>query len=158
MGFNYGLEKKRFDEAWKKTEAEYRAAGMEEELILSMHEYDWSVFKSRRVYETHVQALPDGTFDDGGSIDEEHSPLLGRMLEKMSVSDDDVIFAVCGTWVDQIESEDLAWKLKKLDQTDIELLTMWVFEEKSMTEIAAIRGVSKMAISKAISRIRKELG
>ena len=33
MGFNYGLEKKRFDKEWEKLRKEYRAAGMDEAAI-----------------------------------------------------------------------------------------------------------------------------
>lgn len=31
MGFNYGLEKRKFTEEWKKLYREYKAAGMSEE-------------------------------------------------------------------------------------------------------------------------------
>ena len=33
MGFNYGLEKRKFTEEWKKLYSEYKAAGMSEEDI-----------------------------------------------------------------------------------------------------------------------------
>ena len=33
MGFNYGLEKRKFTEEWKKLYREYKAAGMSEEDI-----------------------------------------------------------------------------------------------------------------------------
>ena len=35
MGFNYGLEKRKFTEEWKKLYREYKAAGMSEEDIHS---------------------------------------------------------------------------------------------------------------------------
>ena len=42
MGFNYGYEKKKFDSRWKRLEVEYCDAGMSEEQIAAMKEYDWA--------------------------------------------------------------------------------------------------------------------
>ena len=44
MGFNYGYEKKKFDSRWKRLEVEYCDAGMSEEQIAAMKEYDWAWF------------------------------------------------------------------------------------------------------------------
>ena len=33
MGFNYGIEKKKFNEEWKKLQKEYEEAGMSEKSI-----------------------------------------------------------------------------------------------------------------------------
>lgn len=44
MGFNYGYEKKKFDSRWKRLEVEYCDAGMSEEQIAAMKEYDWACF------------------------------------------------------------------------------------------------------------------
>lgn len=46
MGFNYGYEKKKFDSRWKRLEVEYCDAGMSEEQIAAMKEYDWAWFCS----------------------------------------------------------------------------------------------------------------
>lgn len=37
MGFNYGLEKRKFTEEWKKLYREYKAAGMSEEDIQDIY-------------------------------------------------------------------------------------------------------------------------
>lgn len=50
MGFNYGYEKKKFDSRWKRLEVEYCDAGMSEEQIAAMKEYDWAWFCSQRVF------------------------------------------------------------------------------------------------------------
>ena len=55
MGFNYGYEKKKFDSRWKRLEVEYCDAGMSEEQIAAMKEYDWAWFCSQRaVSYTHL--------------------------------------------------------------------------------------------------------
>lgn len=53
MGFNYGYEKKKFDSRWKRLEVEYCDAGMTEEQIAAMKEYDWAWFCSQRVFQNH---------------------------------------------------------------------------------------------------------
>ena len=50
MGFNYGYEKKKFDSRWKRLEVEYCDAGMSEEQIAAMKEYDWAWFCIRNQY------------------------------------------------------------------------------------------------------------
>ena len=54
MGFNYGYEKKKFDSRWKRLEVEYCDAGMSEEQIAAMKEYDWAWFCSQRVFQNHM--------------------------------------------------------------------------------------------------------
>ena len=44
MGFNYGLEKKKFDREWDRLRKEYHAAGMDEASIEAMYEFDWQGF------------------------------------------------------------------------------------------------------------------
>lgn len=57
MGFNYGYEKKKFDSRWKRLEVEYCDAGMSEEQIAAMKEYDWAWFCSQRVFQNHTQPI-----------------------------------------------------------------------------------------------------
>ena len=40
MGFNYGLEKKNFDSQWAVTRKQYENAGMRNEAIQAMYDYD----------------------------------------------------------------------------------------------------------------------
>ena len=55
MGFNYGYEKKKFDSRWKRLEVEYCDAGMSEEQIAAMKEYDWAWFCSQRVFQNTIK-------------------------------------------------------------------------------------------------------
>ena len=64
MGFNYGYEKKKFDSRWKRLEVEYCDAGMSEEQIAAMKEYDWSWFFSQRVFQNHTQPIPCEQYDE----------------------------------------------------------------------------------------------
>lgn len=53
MGFNYALEKLKFDKEWEKLHDEYSAAGMSEAAIAQMKAFDWGWFCSRRLYSLH---------------------------------------------------------------------------------------------------------
>ena len=53
MGFNYALEKRKFDEKWKKLDVWYRESGMSEDAIREMYEYDWREFNSNRKFYRH---------------------------------------------------------------------------------------------------------
>ena len=50
MSWNDGYERKKFMAKMKKQAEEYRAAGMTEEQIKAMYEFDLGVYKSDRTY------------------------------------------------------------------------------------------------------------
>ena len=64
MSFNYGREKRKFDQEWERLSAEYAAAGMDEAAIMAMKQYDWQWFCSQRVYNDRAQPLPSECSQD----------------------------------------------------------------------------------------------
>ena len=56
MGFNNGHERVRLENQWKKLRAQYRAAGMSEEAIQAMYEFDFQVINSEQTYYRHSKA------------------------------------------------------------------------------------------------------
>lgn len=65
MGFNYGLEKRKFTEEWKKLYREYKAAGMSEEDIQDIYAFDLNVFRKNRTEFQRTQPLSESFCDDG---------------------------------------------------------------------------------------------
>ena len=65
MGFNYGLEKRKFTEEWKKLYREYKAAGMSEEDIQDIYASDLNVFRKNRTEFQRTQPLSESSCDDG---------------------------------------------------------------------------------------------
>lgn len=65
MGFNYGLEKRKFTEEWKKLYREYKAAGMSEEDIQDIYAFDLNVFRKNRTEFQRTQPLSESSCDDG---------------------------------------------------------------------------------------------
>ena len=58
MGFNYGLEKKKFDEEWEKLRKEYEAAGMTAESIKEIYEYDsFAIFCDSHLVASSIWSL-----------------------------------------------------------------------------------------------------
>lgn len=158
MGFNYGLEKKKFDQEWKKLRREYRAAGMDEAAIKAMYAFDWKGFNAERAYQNHTQRMPFQQFDDDGdTAGEDASALLVKFLDAFAVMPQETDERNRYGWLDEVESEALYARLQKLSDDDIDLLTLYVFEGFSVVEIAAMKGIAHQNVSKKIRRIKKFL-
>lgn len=158
MGFNYGLEKKKFDQEWEKLRREYRAAGMDEASIEAMYEYDWQGFNAERAYVNHTQGMPGQRFDDDGDFaGEDNSALLLKFFDAFAVLPEETDDSRRYGWMDEIDSPTLYVRLSKLSPEDIELLTLYAFDGYGVTEIAAMQGVAHPTISKKLARIKKFL-
>ena len=125
MGFNYAKEKQKFETHWKVIRKQYEAAGMGQDAIQELHDFDWDWFKSRRRYINHLSDLSDG-------VTVEDFPQEGVDL---STGDTPLHYGtacVASTeryyWIDEIEDERLLRKLMLLNTDDLELLTSLVFE------------------------------
>ena len=159
MGFNNGLERKRFEAKQKALRAEYEKHGMSEEQIQKLYEYDLADFNSDRRYITHTQPinLADLETDEDARAESGRNPLFEKFREALSVSDNEKLSnSRCG-WIEEINDPRLAEKLKRLSPDDLELLTLLVFDGYSQMEIAQIRGVSQGSVSQKIGTIKKLL-
>ena len=65
MGFHYAKERQKFEITWKILREEYRRAGMDEDAINSMYDFDLEEFHSRRRYEMRSRPLSDLYHDEG---------------------------------------------------------------------------------------------
>ena len=158
MGFNYGLEKRKFTEEWKKLYREYKAAGMSEEDIQDIYAFDLNVFRKNRTECQRTQPLSESSCDDGTEQGESMSALLKKFSSALSVCDkysfqSDPRFA----WVDEMENDELYRKIISLPKRDMDLLTLIAFEGYSQREVAEIRGIAPAAICKKIAKLKKLL-
>ena len=62
MAWINGLERKRFNEEQKRLAEQYRAAGMTEEQIEQMYQFDLVEFNSRRRFSEHTQQFSVASF------------------------------------------------------------------------------------------------
>ena len=158
MGFNNGLERKKFEAQWSRLRVEYAANGMEESMIAEMYEFDLREFNSNRRYAEHTQAISRQTFsDDGDEASEDKSPLLVKFWDSFTTQNDSLFHLEENGWIEEIENSRLWEGLSVLSDKDKELLTLYIVYGYTMVEVAEKQGVSQAAISKRFSRIKKLL-
>ena len=150
MGFNYGLEKKNFDSQWAVTRKQYEDAGMSREAIQAMYDYDCSVFNATRAYQNHTQEMAAPSFEQS---EESYSPLMDKYQKAISVTDHYCETKSCFTWIGEIENERLLAALESLSEDDLKLLTLYVYEGYTESEISKVFSISQPAIHKRIEKI-----
>lgn len=151
MGFNYGREKRNFDKVWERLEEEYREAGMPEDKIQQMKDFDWQWFCSERTYRNHVCALPVGDTPEDAYIN------IDRGTTSSARWDDEGVNHSRLSWVSAIEDEELYRKLRNLSNKDLELLTLIYFDGFQQAEIARTIGCSRNTIHKKLKKIKNYL-
>ena len=154
MAWNNGLERKRFDEEQERLAAEYCAAGMTEEQIKQMHQFDLKVFNSTRRFFEHNQQIPDNIF---GTDDEGLCPLNDKFLEAMSVTIEQSEAKSRYWWIEEIDDAELALTVRRLPAEDLELITLYVFDKFTVREVATEMGISKSTVSQRLDRLRNFL-
>lgn len=154
MGFNYGLEKKKFNREWDVLRKQYEKAGMSSEAIQEMYDYDWAAFNATRSYQNHTQEFALPSFEQS---EDSYSPLMKKQQDAVSVADHYRETKSCFTWIGEVEDERLLSALEKLSREDLELLTLYVHEGYTVTEISKLFGVSQPTVSVKIKRITKFL-
>lgn len=82
MGFNYGLEKRKFTEEWKKLYREYKAVGMSEEDIQDIYAFDLNVFRKNRTEFQRTQPLSESSCDDGTEQGEFYVCTIKKVLQR----------------------------------------------------------------------------
>lgn len=157
MKFNYGLEKKKFEKEWENLREEYTKAGMSEEAIQEMYEYDLKNFRRRRIISIHEQSF-DGLLDSNEEeVLEDRNPLMTKYFDNLSVNDEYSFDDGRFSWIEKINNHSLYEKLCSLSDEDKELLTMLVVDELSKRNIAFIRNISEQAVGQKLKRLKKYL-
>ena len=119
-----------------------------------MYQFDLVEFNSRRRFSEHTQQFSENAFEES---DDDKSPLLEKYLAQLSTSLD---FSFAGDrygWIEEIEKPELIKGIKALSKEDIELITLYVFDDLTQNEIGVRFGISQKAVSKRIEQIRKHL-
>ncbi len=154
MPWNNGYERRKFDEEQKRLAKLYREAGMSEEQIEAMYQFDLEEFHSRRRFREHNQQPPQIPLEDDP---EGVSPLNEKFLMEMSVLLEQSSERSRNWWIEEIDDPVLADKLKQLPEDARELLTLLVYEQYSQSEVAVFFGIGQRAVSKRLDKIRRML-
>ena len=128
MSFNNGNERRKLNAKWEHLRVQYREAGMSEDAIQAMYEFDLGVLNSERAYITNTMTV-SGAADDCAAKETS----------------------------DFKQYEKLLTALETLKVEDLEIITMYAYEGYDITEISKVYGVSRPTISIKIKRITKFL-
>ncbi|NCB27645.1 MAG: sigma-70 family RNA polymerase sigma factor [Bacteroidia bacterium] len=156
MIWNNGFERKRFEEEQERLAEEYRKHGMSEAQIREMYLFDLAWYKSKRRYYTHTQSFTSGAFD-GGNEEDFKSTLVKVFSEALSAAMDQPSNHSRYCWVEDIEDPVLMQKLKRLNENDLELLTLFAFDGYTLTEIGKIYCCTPQNIQQKYKRIKNNL-
>lgn len=132
MPYHHGLERKKFDACQRALRRKYRQAGMPEPDIQALHQLDLREFLGERRHREHTLPLSEASASVGG-----RSEGCSRYM-----------------WVEEIGAPILAKRLKSLPEADLEIITLYVIDGYRQTEIAALLGVTKQAVSKRIRALK----
>ena len=149
MSFNNGNERRKLNAKWEQLRVQYREAGMSEEAIQAMYEFDLGVLNSERAYDANTVAVCDGEDD----VDTRKAADLKQYEAAITVTDTYHETKSCFGWIGEIENERLLSALEKLSEDDLKLLTLYVYEGYSMVELSKVYGIAHQTISKRIIRI-----
>ena len=153
MSFNNGNERRKLNAKWEQLRVQYREAGMSEEAIQAMYEFDLGVLNSERAYDASTVAVCDGEDD----VDARKAADLKQYEAAITVTDTYRETKSRFTWIGEIENERLLSALENLSDADLNLVTMYAYEGYTVTEISKVLGVAQPTISIKIKRITKFL-
>lgn len=157
MAWNNAYETKKFEQEQEMLVIQYRNAGMNEQQIQAMSEFDRYVFHNERAFRTHNQPLQEPTFDEDATCDESDNALLLKYLDAFSTTIDDLRFHSRNWWIEEISDPALAARLRALSEDDLTLLSQYLFENTTQKDLAEYYGISQKNISKKIRRIKNFL-
>ena len=150
MSFNKGYELKKFEAHWEKLRIEYTAAGMTEDAIQKMYEYDLAVFNDDRAHHRYDVEIPNAE-------DSENRNDYVEYVRATTVTDTYHETKTRFAWVGEVQNERLQSGLEKLSDDDLELLTLYVHEGYNTVELSKVYGIAQQNISKRILKITKFL-
>ncbi len=160
MEFNYGLEKKKFEENWEKLRKEYQEAGMDDKSIEKMYEYDWDMFKKERIWCIHNQFI-DGEYQCAHNgvwkTTEDSNPLYYLFPEQFTYTFSEEDFEADYAWMEALESESLYDAIASLDDDQRHILELRVIDELTLREIAEIYGIAIGSVNDRIRVIYKKI-
>ena len=150
MSFNKGYELKKFEAHWEKLCIEYATAGMTEDAIQKMYDYDRQQFNSERTFIERTQEFTAPAYE---SSEEEASPLMLRYREAITTKDTYHETKSKFAWIGEIENERLLAALENLSELDLKILTLYVYAGYTESEIAMALESKRITIHKRIERM-----
>ena len=149
MSFNNGNERRKLNAKWEHLRVQYHEAGMSEEAIQAMYEFDLGVLNSERAYITNTLTVSDTTDDSTATETSDFKQYEKAITVTDTYHETKTRFA----WVGEVQNERLQVGLEKLSDDNLKLLTLYVYEGYSTVELSKAYGIAHQNISKRIIKI-----
>lgn len=144
MSFNNGNERRKLNAKWAHLRVQYREAGMSEDAIQAMYEFDLGVLNSERAYITNTLTISDTTDDSTATETSDFKQYEKAITVTDTYHETKTRFA----WVGEVQNERLHTGLEKLSDEDLKLLTLYAVSGFNEYEIAKVFRLSQPAIHK----------
>ena len=156
MAYNHAKENERFKKNWAKEEIILKEAGMPEEAIKELYEFDLMTFKSNRRFRLHNCSFAEYEEKDIDAY--EKSPMMKRFREALS-TEMEISFSMNRSfgWIDEMDGEWLTYALRSLSEEEKEVLTLLMEEEFSRNEVAKKLGKVPTWVTWKKKAIREKL-
>ena len=164
MEFNNGNERRKLNKKWERLRVQYQQAGMSEDAIQAMYDFDLGVLNSERSYVANTLAIVGDGDDSTGRKSSDFKQYEKAIAVTDTYHETRTRFAWVTTdtyhetkshfaWIGEIEDERLLSALEKLSKDELRLLTLYAYEGYTEAEISKVFNISQPAIHKRIAKI-----
>ena len=153
MEFNNGNERRKLNKKWERLRVQYQQAGMSEDAIQAMYDFDLGVLNSERSYVANTLAI----VVDGDDSTGRKSSDFKQYEKAIAVTDTYHETRTRFAWVGEIKDKRLQEGLEKLSDEELRLITLYFRDEYSTVELSKVYGIAQQNISKRILKITKFL-
>lgn len=153
MEFNNGNERRKLNKKWERLRVQYQQAGMSEDAIQAMYDFDLGVLNSERSYVANTLAIVGDCDDSTGRKSSDFKQYEKAIAVTDTYHETRTRFA----WVGEIKDKRLQEGLEKLSDEELRLITLYFRDEYSTVELSKVYGIAQQNISKRILKITKFL-
>lgn len=153
MEFNNGNERRKLNKKWERLRVQYQQAGMSEDAIQAMYDFDLGVLNSERSYVANTLAI----VGDGDDSTGRKSSDFKQYEKAIAVTDTYHETRTRFAWVGEIKDKRLQEGLEKLSDEELRLITLYFRDEYNTVELSKVYGIAQQNISKRILKITKFL-
>jgi len=142
--WNNGYERRSFEETQRQQACRYRAAGMTEEQIRAMYEYDLATFLEERKYREKCVGLDCANEKFPGMVVnpfENNAPVRQFLLSEFF------------PWINQIEKQNYLEAIDEMDWDQKRVIQLLVFENMSQREVAKVMHINQSCVSRKLEQI-----
>jgi hypothetical protein len=151
MEFNNGNERRKLNKKWERLRVQYQQAGMSEDAIQAMYDFDLGVLNSERSYVANTLAIVDDGDDNTGRKSSDFKQYEKAITVTDTYHETRTRFA----WVGEIKDKRLQEGLEKLSDEELRLITLYFRDEYSTVELSKVYGIAQQNISKRMKNRKK---